>query len=202
MGMSVAGGGSSGGRRRRGVPRYGAMAEINMTPFIDVMLVLLIIFMVTAPLISPSVIDVPSVGKASTVPDRVITIEITKDNKLSVRSRSTGKGPGTDTRFDATLDNVAQQTVPLIGDARDTPVVRLEAEAVDHVHAETRRTERTREVRRHVRHEGDARVDIEVVADNRRDDDGRIHGTGCRSNLDYPSAAASSPRVSGALSAP
>ena len=87
------------------------------------MLVLLIIFMVTAPLISPSVIDIPSVGKASTVPDRVITIEITKDNKLSVRSRSTGKGPGTDTRFDATLDNVAQQTVPLIGDARDTPVV-------------------------------------------------------------------------------
>ena len=35
--------------------------EINMVPFIDVMLVLLIIFMVTAPLISPSVIDLPSV---------------------------------------------------------------------------------------------------------------------------------------------
>ena len=107
----------------RGRGRRRSMNEINMVPFIDVMLVLLIIFMVTAPLISPSVIDVPSVGKASTVPDRVITIEITKDNKLSVRSRSTGKGPGTDTRFDATLDNVAQQTVPLIGDARDTPVV-------------------------------------------------------------------------------
>ena len=38
--------------------------EINMVPFIDVMLVLLIIFMVTAPLIAPSVIDLPSVGKA------------------------------------------------------------------------------------------------------------------------------------------
>ena len=37
--------------------------EINMVPFIDVMLVLLIIFMVTAPLISPSVIDLPSMGK-------------------------------------------------------------------------------------------------------------------------------------------
>jgi biopolymer transport protein TolR len=38
--------------------------EINMVPFIDVMLVLLIIFMVTAPLIAPSMIDLPSVGKA------------------------------------------------------------------------------------------------------------------------------------------
>ena len=50
------------GRGRR------TMNEINMVPFIDVMLVLLIIFMVTAPLISPSVIDLPSVGKAATVP--------------------------------------------------------------------------------------------------------------------------------------
>jgi biopolymer transport protein TolR len=49
-----------GGRRRRGVPRYGAMAEINMTPFIDVMLVLLIIFMVAAPLLATGVpIDLP-----------------------------------------------------------------------------------------------------------------------------------------------
>ena len=44
--------------------------EINMVPFIDVMLVLLIIFMVTAPLITPSVIDLPSVGKASRQPDQ------------------------------------------------------------------------------------------------------------------------------------
>ncbi|MBU3652936.1 MAG: protein TolR [Limnohabitans sp.] len=107
----------------RGRGRRRSMNEINMVPFIDVMLVLLIIFMVTAPLISPSVIDVPSVGKAASVPDRVITIEITKDSQLSVRSRSTGKGPGTDTKFDATLENVAQQTLPLIGDAHDTPVV-------------------------------------------------------------------------------
>ncbi len=59
MGMSV-GAGKKGGRRRRGVPRYGAMAEINMTPFIDVMLVLLIIFMVAAPLLATGVaIDLP-----------------------------------------------------------------------------------------------------------------------------------------------
>ena len=53
---------ASRGRGRR------AMNEINMVPFIDVMLVLLIIFMVTAPLITPSMIDLPSVGKAAKLP--------------------------------------------------------------------------------------------------------------------------------------
>jgi biopolymer transport protein TolR len=65
MGMSV-GAAQKGGRRRRGVPRYGAMAEINMTPFIDVMLVLLIIFMVAAPLLATGVpIDLPETKAAS-----------------------------------------------------------------------------------------------------------------------------------------
>ena len=65
MGMSL-GAGKKGGRRRRGVPRYGAMAEINMTPFIDVMLVLLIIFMVAAPLLATGVaIDLPETKAAA-----------------------------------------------------------------------------------------------------------------------------------------
>ncbi len=59
--------------------------EINMVPFIDVMLVLLIIFMVTAPLISPSVIDLPSVGKAAKQPDQVIQIVIGKDESLEFK---------------------------------------------------------------------------------------------------------------------
>ena len=61
--------------------------EINMVPFIDVMLVLLIIFMVTAPLISPSVIDLPSVGKAGRTPDLVIQIIIGKDEALTVKNQ-------------------------------------------------------------------------------------------------------------------
>ena len=66
MGMSVGAGYKSGGRRKRGVPRYGAMAEINMTPFIDVMLVLLIIFMVAAPLLATGVpIDLPETKAAA-----------------------------------------------------------------------------------------------------------------------------------------
>ncbi|MDD2881722.1 MAG: biopolymer transporter ExbD [Rhodoferax sp.] len=59
--------------------------EINMVPFIDVMLVLLIIFMVTAPLIAPSMIDLPSVGKAAQQPDQVVQIVVGKDESLQLK---------------------------------------------------------------------------------------------------------------------
>jgi biopolymer transport protein TolR len=60
--------------------------EINMVPFIDVMLVLLIIFMVTAPLITPSNIDLPTVGKANKQPDQVIQIIVGKDESLQLKT--------------------------------------------------------------------------------------------------------------------
>jgi len=70
-----------GGRRRRGVPRYGAMAEINMTPFIDVMLVLLIIFMVAAPLLATGVpIDLPQT-KASALNIEQKPLSVAVDDK-------------------------------------------------------------------------------------------------------------------------
>ncbi|MEN9996280.1 MAG: Biopolymer transport protein ExbD [Pseudomonadota bacterium] len=69
---------SSRGRGRR------TINEINMVPFIDVMLVLLIIFMVTAPMITPSVVDLPSVGKAAKQPDQVIQIVVQKDDSLEM----------------------------------------------------------------------------------------------------------------------
>ena len=69
---------SSRGRGRR------TINEINMVPFIDVMLVLLIIFMVTAPMITPSVIDLPSVGKAAKQPDQVIQIVVQKDGSIEM----------------------------------------------------------------------------------------------------------------------
>ena len=59
--------------------------EINMVPFIDVMLVLLIIFMVTAPLIAPSVIDLPSVGKAAKQPDQVIQLILAKNDAIQMK---------------------------------------------------------------------------------------------------------------------
>jgi biopolymer transport protein TolR len=60
--------------------------EINMVPFIDVMLVLLIIFMVTAPLITPSLIDLPSVGKANRAPDQKVEVVIGKDESLVLKT--------------------------------------------------------------------------------------------------------------------
>jgi biopolymer transport protein TolR len=63
----------------RGRARRRAVNEINMVPFIDVMLVLLIIFMVTAPLITPSVVDLPSVGKAAKPPDKVVKVQVSKE---------------------------------------------------------------------------------------------------------------------------
>lgn len=62
MGMGAAPGGGGGGRGRRG-RRPAVMSEINVTPFVDVMLVLLIIFMVSAPLLTVGVpIDLPQSG--------------------------------------------------------------------------------------------------------------------------------------------
>jgi biopolymer transport protein TolR len=61
------------------------MNEINMVPFIDVMLVLLIIFMVTAPLITTGVVDLPSVGRAQQQEKTKINLLIGKDEKLSMR---------------------------------------------------------------------------------------------------------------------
>jgi biopolymer transport protein TolR len=61
------------------------MNEINMVPFIDVMLVLLIIFMVTAPLITTGVVDLPSVGKSQQRPQHVIELVIGIDEKLRMR---------------------------------------------------------------------------------------------------------------------
>jgi biopolymer transport protein TolR len=61
------------------------MNEINMVPFIDVMLVLLIIFMVTAPLITTGVVDLPSVGKSQQRSGSVIEVVVGTDEKLKLR---------------------------------------------------------------------------------------------------------------------
>jgi biopolymer transport protein TolR len=85
MGMSIAAG-AKGGRRRRGVPRYGAMCEINMTPFIDVMLVLLIIFMVAAPLLATGVpIDLPETKAAAlNVDQKPLSVAIDEKGSIFV----------------------------------------------------------------------------------------------------------------------
>jgi biopolymer transport protein TolR len=100
------------GRGRR------TISEINMVPFIDVMLVLLIIFMVTAPLISPSMIDLPSVGKAAKQPDAIIQIIIQKDDSLEIKS---GKAQENSAR--SAMGSVAAQVKKLQAGSTNTAVV-------------------------------------------------------------------------------
>ena len=71
---------------RRGSRRR-MMNEINVVPYIDVMLVLLVIFMVTAPLVTPGQIELPSVAKMSNAPTQPIEVIITEDGKLRLRER-------------------------------------------------------------------------------------------------------------------
>jgi biopolymer transport protein TolR len=73
---------NSRGRNRR------TISEINMVPFIDVMLVLLIIFMVTAPLITPSMIALPKVGRAPSQPQNPVQIMISKDETVQIKIKT------------------------------------------------------------------------------------------------------------------
>jgi biopolymer transport protein TolR len=64
--------------------------EINVVPYIDVMLVLLVIFMVTAPMIQPASIELPSVGKASQPPMEPLEIIVKADGAMAMRDRALG----------------------------------------------------------------------------------------------------------------
>jgi biopolymer transport protein TolR len=89
---------SSRGRGRR------AMNEINMVPFIDVMLVLLIIFMVTAPMITTGTINVPQAGKSSKPPEQRMEVEMAADGKLSLRAIENNK-----TNTDESLEDISEK---------------------------------------------------------------------------------------------
>ena len=95
MAASVIKGG--GGGRRRGRKRGGraaAMSEINVTPFVDVMLVLLIIFMVAAPLLTVGVpVELPRTAAQSlpTEQEEPLTITITADGRLMIQTTETAE---------------------------------------------------------------------------------------------------------------
>jgi len=93
--------------------------QINIVPYVDVMLVLLVIFMVTAPLVNPGVIELPSVGKSSQPPAAPLEVIIRADQTLMLRERDKGR---TDERTVSTPQLIAlvrerQRTNP------DVPVV-------------------------------------------------------------------------------
>ncbi|MEZ5756376.1 MAG: protein TolR [Paracoccaceae bacterium] len=92
MGAGVAKGAGGGGRRGRKRRRAGPMADINVTPFIDVMLVLLIIFMVAAPMLTVGVpIELPETA-ANALPaeqEEPLAITMTADGKLLIQTTET-----------------------------------------------------------------------------------------------------------------
>ena len=98
------------GARRR------TINEINMVPFIDVMLVLLVIFMVTAPLITTGLVDLPTVGKSKQRPEHVIEVVVGTDE--SIRMRIDGKDPLT-----VPLKLVASKVREAQAGVAETPVV-------------------------------------------------------------------------------
>jgi biopolymer transport protein TolR len=69
------------------------MNQINVVPYIDVMLVLLVIFMVTAPFINPSQVELPSVARSSQAPLAPLEVMIRADGSLLLRDRA-GEGEG------------------------------------------------------------------------------------------------------------
>jgi len=86
------------------------MNQINVVPYIDVMLVLLVIFMVTAPLIHTASVDLPSVGKASQPPAQPLEVLIRGDGSLALRDRA---------RSGAERPVVRRELAALIKDAQD-----------------------------------------------------------------------------------
>ena len=92
--------------------------EINVVPYIDVMLVLLVIFMVTAPLLPPGAIELPSAGKSAAPPDTYIEVIVRADGDL--RLRSVNRGDSEEVRI--TRRDLAATITPLRAGA-DLPVV-------------------------------------------------------------------------------
>ena len=67
------------------------MNQINVVPYIDVMLVLLVIFMVTAPLVTPGIVELPSVGRASQPPETPLEVIVRTDQSMMLRERVKGQ---------------------------------------------------------------------------------------------------------------
>ena len=85
MAISVNGGGNSRSRRRR---EAGALSEINVTPFVDVMLVLLIIFMLTAHVMEFGIeVDVPKVRQVKDSAKELPVVNVTKDGMLYLNEK-------------------------------------------------------------------------------------------------------------------
>ena len=101
---------SRNGSRRR------LLAEMNVVPYIDVMLVLVVILMVAAPYVNPSLVDLPTVNKAAKTPDKVVEVIVSPDGSLSIRDIAKKV-----TKVD--LPQLVSTVVSLRADGTNVPVV-------------------------------------------------------------------------------
>ena len=87
------------------------MNQINVVPYIDVMLVLLVIFMVTAPMIQTGTVELPSIGKASETPAEPLQVVVSPDGTVALRD---GAADPTPMSLDALVSQLvqAQQSTP------------------------------------------------------------------------------------------
>jgi biopolymer transport protein TolR len=127
MGVSLQSGGRPGGGRRGRARRHTVMHEINVTPFVDVMLVLLIVFMVTAPLLLSGLpVDLPSVkGQSLNVNQEQLTVTLDRDGRVYLGSSeepiAIDQLPA---KLQAIAKNAEEQTILFRGD-RQVPYGRV-----------------------------------------------------------------------------
>lgn len=98
--------------------RRRAMAQMNVVPYIDVMLVLLVIFMVAAPMMQPGVVNLPQVGKAETAPASPLEISISAAGDYSLRDPQ-GKRTEAKLELAELIDKVKQK----LANENERPVV-------------------------------------------------------------------------------
>ena len=90
------------------------LAEMNVVPYIDVMLVLVVILMVAAPYVNPSIVDLPKVNKAARTPDKVVEVIISPDGKLQIRDTAKKLTP---------VDQLVSTVESMQTDGNQVPVV-------------------------------------------------------------------------------
>lgn len=90
------------------------MSEMNVVPYIDVMLVLVVILMVAAPFVNPSVVNLPSVQKASKAPDKPVEVVVHADGKISVRAGKSLVSVTIGTLVERVKSQGSLQTTPVV----------------------------------------------------------------------------------------
>jgi biopolymer transport protein TolR len=112
---------------RRTPGRRRMMADINVVPYIDVMLVLVVILMVAAPFVNPSLVELPTMGRAARAPDAPLEVIVKADGRTLLRDRAPGAAAGASAGASAATEMPLDRIVETVRERQrqrpDTPVV-------------------------------------------------------------------------------